>query len=494
MSSGAYFAVWLVPGLLGAALCGHFKFAARLFSGLLGAASLTIILTAMFGIHTLLIRAILVSILAVLLSAPLLLPRSALLQRHLLNLNTSLIGSVVFLNGVALFAPPEKSTESWLNLTAVLFAPDGSDALSAAVDKWGTSAFKGFIAGAVLAVVIGFSFEALLHSHSGEDAEASWNDYLGAYTERYEKSGMLPGQYEGSLARQGLFEPAPTPWQRIAAVFAEAGSARSGPASYGNIPGGQNVDDRDTDADTLTAIPTRKRSRGASSRRTHKSGKTSRGVPARFEALSRRDKDLDLENGDDSESEGDDSDATDVEDVAGDLSKEASDSKSRLSSASKGPATSEQLSALARSTYALPSPLPRPPGSLSTATPLPSYRSDATASTGVGSNVSGSTKVSSVSTAYDGTPHKAFENYRDAGASRAPNSSSRPTSPLNPASGANNGNAVQATPSLINAISRIQAAQAQARAWQAAQSSNSSPYGNQDPTGLPPATSPKTPK
>ena len=392
MSPGAFFAVWLISGLVGLALCGHFASLARIFSGLLAATCLTIILTATFGIHTLLIRSVLIAVSAALLTAPLLLQRNKMLVRIMLNGTTALIGIVTFLNGVALFAPPEAASHAWLNLLPLLFAPDSERAFP----SWGAPAFKGLIAGAILGVVLGFAMQLLLSRHAGEDAEASWNEYLGAYTERYEKSGMLPGQYEGSLARAGLFEPQPSMWQRIGSFFEQG----SGPASYGHVAGGQSA--------ALTALPAKSKRSGSS---------RSRG-PAKFSALG-RDGALATTHEDD--------DDTDVDSDAED------DKKALFAHPSKA-----GLSELAKSTYALPSP---PPFEEST----PSYHS-------TGSGLSGTTKASgsNVSVGHDGAPHKAFDSYTDGAA--VPRSTASP-----PPAAAGNPAAVPATPSLINAISRIQA-------------------------------------
>ena len=46
VSSTSYFVIWLIPGLLGAALAGHWSLLSRAFTGLLAGACFTLIVTA----------------------------------------------------------------------------------------------------------------------------------------------------------------------------------------------------------------------------------------------------------------------------------------------------------------------------------------------------------------------------------------------------------------------------------------------------------------
>ena len=471
-NSTAYFAIWLAPALvLGAGVGGHFKIASRAFAGLLAGVSLTLMLTAVFGINTLTIRVILLSIFCSLFTAPLLLmPRSgaATVQRHLLNVCTSLIGMMTFLTGVALFAPPEDSSGSWIDLWALLFAPDNSASQAAAISAWGTPAFKGYIAGAVLGTVIGCVFEYFLHAKAGMDAQEEWNDYLAGYTERFvDKTG-------DAGVRAGSFEPAPTGWQRFANLFSEADRR---PASYGaDLPAAAT-------AGGFTELNLARRAKS-----TRSSRKTS-GGPARFKALSRGEKDADLADEYElrHDDDDDDSDATDVESDAGDMEKkagfegEAKDSVPELKKGEKGAALENYRG------YALPRP--------------PSYRTDSSGSgTGNGSGLSGTTKASSDAglTTPSEEVHKALGVYRDSSsgtppakrsigtiADRSVSAGSSPTTALasSPVTNAATVGAPQhmvpATPSLINAITRIQQAQAQAKAWQTSQQSRGpdAPYG-----------------
>ncbi|PWN88973.1 hypothetical protein FA10DRAFT_267583 [Acaromyces ingoldii] len=457
-SAGALFAVWLAPGLLGAVVGGHLRFASRAMAGVLGGTSLTIILTAVFGIRTILIRVILLAVFSTLLTAPLILPRPNAVQKLVLNGCTSLVGVVTFLNGVALFAPPRDSSDNWLDLWVVLFAKDKTSSMDIATSAWGTSAFKGYIAGAVLGAVVGFLFEMLLHKHAGEDAESEWNQYLGSYTERFEKAngnGNVTGADMSNAPRAGLFEPAPSAWQRMCDFFDSASPSK--PASYGNLTG----DDREA-----SPLQQRSRNRSGSRRKGRRASTrtTTARDPARFEALSGRDQGQ-------SDSD-DDSDATDVDDV--DEKHDDDESKDLLSPLSKKHTTSATEN---YGGYQLP-PLPRPP--LLSSTPLPSYRSEASdgaGSKGSGSNLSGTTARGSDAGAPNSSDvHKPLDVYRDSAPSSPASASPAAAAPT----GAAGQRQVAATPSLINAISRIQQAQAQARAWQEAQDPKAAaPYGSQ---------------
>lgn len=472
LSATAFFAVWLASGALGAVVGGRWKVAGWTMAGLAAGPCLTLIVTAMFGIHTLLIRIILVVVFTMLLTAPLLVPRHPAVHRLLLISCTSIVGIVTFLDGVALFAPPEDSSASWLDLWVVFFAADDSASETAAMKKWGSSAFKGYIAGAVLGAVIGSVFEAILHKHAGEDPEAEWNDYLGTYTERFE-NGTFPGAYD----RAGMFEPTPSPWRKIANLFANARTPS--PASYGNLPGGG----RERSSSPLT-----ERSGGmgaarrARSTRSARSGRTARGAPARFEALSKRDKDLE-EGGSDSESDATEFDSDDEDGGA---------PKAKMIGMDDG---TPALATLGRRPqmenyggYALPKPpILSPAPSYTTAAPISSTLSGSTAK---GSDAGASSPIAEV--------EKALAVYRDGDAATERATSPavdqkvpmanidekaelRSTSSPPPASASANASAnaqapaspgarmVPATPSLINAISRIQQAQEQTRAWHASQ-------------------------
>ena len=377
---------------------------------------------------------------------------------------------MTFLDGVALYAPPTASSAAWIDLWVLLFAPDKSPSQASATRKWGTSAFKGYIAGAVLGAVVGFLFELLLHKHASEDPEAAWNDYLGAYTQKFENGAPDSGD------RAGSFEPAPSGWQRFTNLF----SSPNKPASYGNIPGGQRATDS-----PLTERPAGVVKKARRARRSKGSG------PAKFEALGKREHDLEGGNGSDSdETEYDSDDSTrklksafskDKKGVysATNLDDEEQDLISPLSKLSNinGSGALENYRG-----YALPRP--------------PSYRTD---SQGGSSTLSGTTANSRGSETAIGTPtaevEKPFNIYRDGDASpsspskqvkRSPrgDATSPPTSFQASPPYASNG-MVPATPSLINAINRIQVAQAQAKAWQDAKKRESlsghdhAPYGNQ---------------
>jgi hypothetical protein len=411
LSAGAFFAVWLAPGLIGAILGGHFYFMAKVMTAVLGGTSLTIILTAMFGIQTILVRAILLVVIVTLFTAPLLASRINVVQKLVINACTSLAGVATLLNGVALFAPPYEASADWIDLWTMLFCSNTSASKTDITAGWGTSAFKGYIAGALIGAAIGFAFELFLHRQSGNDADSDWNQYLGTYTQQAEmmtsrdsKSGLDLATSMGAAARAGLFEPAPTAWQRMVDYF-DSNAAKS-PAQYGNL----SRDGTLNGGGSLTEKVRRKRStrsvKGSSSR------------PARFQALSNRDDFDDQESEcsfgkDEKDFDSDDEDKHETRDLLSSLSNEGKRS------------TSPHLGNY-HGHYALPR--------------LP-ILATSTASTNT-SQLSGTTAINS-----------------DLAQEKSPSSSSL----VPPAAGIAS---VPATPSLINAITRIQAAQEAARSWQ----------------------------
>ncbi|UZJ56399.1 hypothetical protein CBS101457_005719 [Exobasidium rhododendri] len=458
LGAGAYFAVWLAPGLLGAVLGGHFFFMAKIMAGVLGATCLTITFTAMFGIEAILVRVVLLAILAPLLSAPLLLPRINPLQTLILNGCTSLIGVVTFLNGVALFAAPYDASSNWIDLWTLLFCQDGAASHAVIIGSWGTSAFKGYIAGAVLGAVVGFVFELFLHGQSGKDADSEWNEYLGTYTERFSldgndlegKSGLNVNNPVSVAARVGLFEPAPSAWQRMVDFF---DSEAKRPAHWGGLSG---------DGTLVESISDK-----IKKKRPSRSAKTAGGVPAKFEVLSKRD-DFDRESSSDDDDDDDDDDSDD--DGATDIGSEDEEGKAlsptirMIKNSSSGSDGGGKIGSYAGHT--------RP----SMDSPAPSYNT---------SQFSGTTAKES---SQDSIIHKSVQVYRDAAVSppigkspsplsptQSPQQQPRQQQPVQPAAAAA---AVPATPSLINAISRIQLAQQAARAWQDEHERNqeSAPY------------------
>lgn len=478
LSAGAYFAVWLAPGLLGAVLAGHFSFVARAMTGVLGGTTFTIILTAVFGIKTVLIRMILLAIFTLSFTIPLIQPKAKVIQMMILNACTSMIGMVTFLNGVALVAPSVEASSNWLDLWTILCMKNDTIAQSQLENAWHTSTFKGYIAGAVLGSVVGFMFELFFHRHCGHDPESEWNQYLGTYTQHME-TGRMPGgsnatlyddpKYNNSKAqigavspRAGMFEPAPNAWQRMADFF---DSDRSKPAHYGGLSGDGTLHDSLTGG-AVTSV-------GERIRRKRSTKTTRSGGPARFERLSKRDEDDDDFNSDTSDDDdekerlhGDDDDdeKTDVE---------GSDDERR---ANKNVAFSGMVPTLDKNSnsatmnyggYALP----RPPMLNTTST----NSSTSTSSGQVDSRLTGTTAASGSSTSKgsDAKVHKPLDVYHDGAASP----------PSNPT--------IPATPSLINAISRIQFAQQQARAWQQQHEAQGTPYAG---ASSPPPTSPHPPK
>lgn len=403
-----FFILWLLPGIIGAGAGLHWPILARSFSGLLAAACSTVVITAMFGVRTLIVRIIVVSILATVITAPLLIPRRSFIHFHILNASTSIIGMIAFLNGVALYAPPQAASAAWIDLWAILFAVDGNNLALNTVKSWGTSSFKGYIAGAVLGTLVGFAFEFLLHKEASQDADDQWNEYLGMYTQRLGKTNGTELQN-----RMGIFQPAPTGWQKFSSLF----TTKTYPGSYQNLTPDQQIESR-----ALTEMSRVQRRSMAQSR----SARSKTG-PAKFKTLSARDQSLDEVRSD--------SDATEIDSDDEQISpkgymhptnnlepKQGLDSRELTESADDRNArlalllTGDLAHANVRDESALSV---RPP----------SYR------TNTGKSVTELSPSASPTTV----------------------SSFRPTSPpLSPTV------SVAATPSLLNALARIQAAQAQA--------------------------------
>lgn len=428
LPSGAFFAIWLVPGLLGAALGGYFLFMAKIMTGILGGTSITIILTAMFGIQTILIRAILLGIISTLLTAPLLTLRINPIQKLVLNGCTSFIGIVTSLNGVALFAPPYEASSNWVDLWTMLFCSNSSNSKSLITDGWASSAFKGYIAGSILGGAIGFLFELLLHRSSGQDADSEWNEYLGTYTQgevlekgeynESNKNGIDLATSMGAAARAGLFEPAPSAWQRMMDYFESDSST-----PYGNLSrNGRNK------LDYAGSDKIQRKKNSIKAARSNRSRRHGRG-PAKFEKLSKRDE-FDQES---STSE----DYNDGEDEQG-VKQSQDEQETEFDSEDEGKFESKDLlTPSKRDKYRSMSPrmdnyLPRLPMT-SSALSLTSSR------------LSGTTLHSS---------------NRDEADQKPPTSSTSSSDSPNPTT------AVTATPSLINAITRIQVAQQAALKWQ----------------------------
>jgi len=430
VSSIAYFVIWLLPGLLGAFLAGHWPFFARACTGLLCGACFTLIITAMFGIHTLIIRAIIIIVFTCLVTAPLLIPKRNVIRFHLLNICTSIIGMVTFLDGVALFAPPRASSDSWIDLWVLLFALDNSTSELSATRKWGSGAFKGLIAASVLGTLIGFAFEFIFHKHAAEDPDMEWNNYLGSFTQHLQDSPE---------DRAGSFEPEATIWQKLARAFTPA----SRPAAYGNVSATAKDD---LEKSPLTELPI------AKSRRKARRARSARKGPAKFSALDRVESDSETDY---------DSDFS-----IGKLNPRPISTKT-FESKLDADELADQLKPLAASndskSTSVPGLLARPP----------SYRTNSSksGSGSTGSGISGTTANSAdiavtsclSSKSGDGAvglmispPRPGFERATTM-SPPPPFPSSGAPSPLAPS--------FPATPSLVNAITRIQAAQAQARAW-----------------------------
>lgn len=495
---------------------------------------MTLILTALFGIHTILVRSVLLAIFCVALTTPLLVPpksRYARTKRFLLNLDTSIVGAVTFLDGVALFAPPKESSRAWIDLWTLLFAPDNSPSQKLTIQHWGSAAFKGYIAGAVLSVAISVAFEAWFHRSAGESAEDEWNEYLGVYTGRMEKgAGAAGGDVDvpsateggdlriGFSSRAGMFQESEPLWKRILNRLDDRSPRNPPPAQYGNIAGGASAPSPGGFSFTQRKPSSSTRPKRAVSMASTASTTT----PARFQAVTasssrkgttklhglaeRGEYDDEDDDDDDSYAKGDgtldddddDSDATDVEDNQ----KTIRASKS-LFQKSKDNATKEALdtvSALPKlinyGGYALPPPQVLFSSSIAPSSRPPSFRTDSASSASggvsgsasVGSQLSGSTAVTTGSTSSSptSTVEKPFTSYRDSGDSpsqRTGTSTSAATAPRLSAPPASNGAphfSAPATPSLINAIDRIQRAQQQARQWAAQGSGDGKePYGPQ---------------
>lgn len=398
--------VCLISGIIGAAVGGHWPLLARLFSGLLAGACSTVVLTAVFGIHTLIVRVIVISVLSSVVTAPLLLPRRTFVHFHVLNACTSVIGMVVFLNGVALYAPPLSSSRAWVDLWALLLSIDGTEFAETTIQSWGTSSFKGYIAGAILGSLVGFAFEFVLHKGASQDTDDQWNEYLGMYTQRLEKNNSTELQN-----RMGVFQPGPSRWQRVTNAL----GASKGPAAYQNLTPDQQIENR-----ALTEMSRAQRKRISQAR-----SKRVKAGPAKFEALSIRDQDL--EHGDS------DSDATEFDSEADNdtlISTHHHTNKVKLRSPGFAESIDAQTAQLSLS-YTNDSSRQSSRRESTPSVRPPSYRTS--------SNKSGA------ETSPNASPSKATTF----------SSSSPPASPTVP---------VQATPSLLNAIARIQAAQAQALA------------------------------
>ncbi|PWN46624.1 hypothetical protein IE53DRAFT_391210 [Violaceomyces palustris] len=473
LSPQSFFGIWLSTGLMGAFVGGHFRMVGQVLSGLLAGPSLTIFLTAMFGIRTIIIRAVLLCVSTSVLTAPLVVPKRSVIHFHVLNLCTSLVGMLSLLLGVALYAPPQASSKAWIDLLALLFAKDGSETQTQAVKKWGTSSFKGYIAGAALGTAAGFAFELLLHSKAAEDPEEEWNEYLGAYTKRFESLGGGAGGYANVVnggaeaSRAGSFQPPPGMLERIGNLLSTSSNSRP-PASYGDVAG---------KGSRLTERP------GGARRGPKKAKRSRRAAPARFEALSKKD----LEKGEeDDQLFESDSEATECESgdheqpgikssktgrigkgMVGkegekeleeeDEDEEGSDLLSPLAKLASGAGcatTTTTTTGTGTENYRGYN-LPRPP----------SYRTD---SQGALSSLSGSTarspSSSSSSSASDPkvvvVVEKPVTVYKDRETTTAGGDE-------RVGKRADGGDpAVPATPSLIMAINRIEMAKAQARAWQ----------------------------
>lgn len=507
LTPGGVFATWLAPGLVLGLVSAHVRLLSRIFLGLLSGVCLTLILTATFGIHTILARSVLLAIFCVALTLPQIIPPSKTryprTKRFLLNFNTSVVGAKTFLDGVALFAPPLDASRAWIDLWTLLFAPDESPSQHITIQAWGSGAFKGYIAGAILSIAISVAFEAWFHSNAGESAEDEWNEYLGVYTDRLEKGSGEAGAEPlinaaaAPTSRAGMFEQPLPLWRRIADRLEHGSSrgrrARDGPAQYGNIAGGASAPAAGGFSFTQRSPSSMTKKRPAAYRSTSRSS----AAPARFQPSSAKSqrklgdvKEYDDEDDDDDQAgrqSDSDSDATDVdaEDAAA-VTAGKSKFKSRLFQSREAEAL-DTVPALPKLVnyggYALPAPTSTT-GSTLSATPSsrpPSFRTDSDSSaSGRTSQLSGSTAVS----AADGDVTKPFTSYRDgdAGGAAAKSGSNASRTPRSSAPAALS---TPATPSLINAIERIQRAQEQARQWAsqreggAGGDSNNEPYGPQ---------------
>lgn len=409
VSPTTLFIIWLLSGMFGLCIGGHWPLFARFFSGLLAGACSSIVITAVFGIHTVIVRTVVLLVLSCLIITPLLIPRRTLVHFHVLNACTSVVGMVVFLNGVALYAPPRTSSSAWIDLWALLLARDGSDFAANTVQSWGTSSFKGYIAGAILGSMTGFVFELIFHKESSHGTEDQWNDYLGLYTQRLEK-----GKRSDLQNRMGVFEPAPSRWQKVKTLV----GLNRGPTAYQNLTFDQQIESR-----ALTEMSKDKRTRIARGRshRMH-------AAPAKFQTSTIRVRDLETAA---SDSEATDDDTEDTDDKFGSMHKPHLNTKGpsprsfELAESTEGHSAQYALSHTTESSkmsdrcQSIPSVRP------------PSYR---TTSDKSGAELS---------------PHASPTRPMTFVSNDPPFSSTAP---------------VPATPSLLNAIARIQAAQAQALA------------------------------
>lgn len=436
LSAAAFFVVWLAPGLLGAVFGGSIAIVTRLMIGILGANSTVLILTAVFGIRTFLIRIILLAILAPLLTTACAIDRMKLIMTLCLNACTSLIGMVTFLNGVALFSPSVNASSSWIDLWEYLFMRDGSHSQEFVTKGWASGAFKGYIAGAVIGSFVGFLFEFYFHKRSGEDPEAEWNQYLGSYTNRMENGAKTdpdqrgsqypPGNTADMTSRAGLFEPAPSAWQRMVEFF---DSESSRPAHYGNLSGdGTSLLGRSLSIDGVGDRLRRK-----------KTARSNRSGAARFEALSKRDDDSDSGDDDDDESKPDEDGTalgSDFEETKGGMESKYCSNLPTLRKYDT-PLENNSLSVL-----------PRPP-LLTSSSSGSSRSSDIKEDSNPQSRLTGTTaRDSNFSSKEQILLHTPVDHSSD-----------------NNTETSRESHTVPVTPSLINAISRIQQAHHQAQAW-----------------------------
>ncbi|PWN19691.1 hypothetical protein BCV69DRAFT_300001 [Microstroma glucosiphilum] len=251
LTPGGLLVAWLIPGLIVAPLAGHFSFLSRVLTGLLGSMNLVLLLTALGGVHTLATRAALLVVAAPVLTVPLLIPpksRWGQVKWWLLNINTSFVGAMIFLDGIALFASPQDTSHAWLDLWTLLFAPDLGASESTIVQQWGTTAFKGYVAGAIILVLAGIAFEWYFDHCADEDVGEEWSDYLGVSTEQAEKdtegrpdAAYMP-EMGGSRAygevRAGILDVPQSLWARIKS---HGRYRRGAPAAYGGYSEGRST-------------------------------------------------------------------------------------------------------------------------------------------------------------------------------------------------------------------------------------------------------------
>jgi hypothetical protein len=301
LPASAFFAVWFVSGLIGACLCGHFSLMSRMVTALLGAASFVVILMAVFSIRLLLVRVTLLSIFAVFFVVPLIQPHAKQLQMLLLNACTSFIGIVTFLNGVALVSPSVEQSSAWVDLWTLLFVGNKYIDQSQLTSIWQSSVFKGFAAASVIGAVVGFVFEWLFHRQCGNDPDADWNQYLGNYTKQFETTN--PKLYDdpairtdsGASPRAGMFEPAPSAWQKMVDFF---DSDHSRPAHYGNLSGDDSYSLATSQTKSTSPLTEKIRKK-----RSDRSSLTLRDQPARFTPLSKIDREDEFDDASSQESD-----------------------------------------------------------------------------------------------------------------------------------------------------------------------------------------------